>query len=390
MQLNTNYDDLYRQIKNMEEHFLDCTNANSSAAYYGTYQNLVQFYYRATYQNPCNPKINRNKYVKFAGLQQLNSISHKRLEHFIQSQTDHLSFISSSFFDFVDVVEDFGDSDYYNSIFWKSSPIISDFEIQDILSSFFRDCCPEMQELFDSFLEQQKFYMLPQSELFSGRDGCTLYNPVENESNVFFSSRIHSLRLLALIVHELSHVEDFSDYFQKASSINVCLYQMRSPFCEVPAFYNQFRLYEYLLKNDIYKDAVMVELMSEFNGLIDFMDDLLLFSVFSSNELRKRSNFISREKILADVLEQGEENDFFEFDESELVNENISLDDSIQYSYGPLLAIAMMDDEALYRKFSMIRGDYFDKDKLSSIGLSQEDVSQKVMKKCDDFLGKYL
>ncbi len=50
----------------------------------------------------------------------------------------------------------------------------------------------------------------------------------------------------------------------------------------------------------------------------------------------------------------------------------------------------MMDDEALYRKFSMIRGDYFDKDKLSSIGLSQEDVSQKVMKKCDDFLGKYL
>ena len=301
-----------------------------------------------------------------------------------------MSFISSSFFDFVDVVEDFGDSDYYNSIFWKSSPIISDFEIQDILSSFFRDCCPEMQELFDSFLEQKKFYMLPQSELFSGRDGCTLYNPVENESNVFFSSRIHSLRLLSLIVHELSHVEDFSDYFQKASSINVCLYQMRSPFCEVPAFYNQFRLYEYLLKNDIYKDAVMVELMSEFKGLIDFMDDLLLFSVFSSNELRKRSNFISREKILADVLEQGEGNDFFEFDESGLVNENISLDDSIQYSYGPLLAIALMDDEALYRKFSMIRGDYFDKDKLSSIGLSQEDVSQKVMKKCDDFLGKYL
>src|SRR5699024_382903 len=139
--------------------------------------------------------------------------------------------------------------------------------------------------------------------------------------------RIHSLRLLSLIVHELSHVEDFSDYFQKASSINVCLYQMRSPFCEVPAFYNQFHLYEYLLKNDIYKDAVMVELMSEFKGLINFMDDLLLFSVFSSNELRKRSNFISREKILADVLEQGEENDFFEFDESGLVNENISLED---------------------------------------------------------------
>ena len=390
MQLNTNYDDLYRQIKNMEEHFIDCTSANSSAVYYGAYQNLVEFYFSATYQNPCNPKINRNKFVRFSGLQQLNSISHKRIEHFIQNQKNHSSFISSSIFDFVDVVNDFIDSDYFNSVFWKSSPIISDFEGQDILSSFFKERCPNMQGLFDSFLEQKKFYMLPHGELFSDRDGCTLYNPVENESNVFFSSSVHSLRLLSLIVHELSHVEDFLDYFQHASSINVCLYQMRSPFCEVPAFYNQFHLYEYLLKNDIYKDAVMVELMSEFNGLIDFMDDLLLFSVFSSNELRKRSNFISREKILADVLEQGEENDFFEFDESGLVNENISLDDSIPYSYGPLLAIALMDDEALYRKFSMIRGDYFDKDKLSSIGLSQEDVSQKVMKKCDDFFGKYL
>ena len=390
MQLNTNYDDLYRQIKNMEEHFIDCTSANSSAVYYGAYQNLVEFYFSATYQNPCNPKINRNKFVRFSGLQQLNSISHKRIEHFIQNQKNHSSFISSSIFDFVDVVNDFIDSDYFNSVFWKSSPIISDFEGQDILSSFFKERCPNMQGLFDSFLEQKKFYMLPHGELFSDRDGCTLYNPVENESNVFFSSRIHSLRLLSLIVHELSHVEDFSDYFRKASSINVCLYQMRSPFCEVPAFYNQFHLYEYLLKNDIYKDAVMVELMSEFNGLIDSMNNLLLLSMFSPSKLRKRSVSISKEEILDDVLERVQEECLFEYDESAVVNENVSLDDSIQYSYGPLLAIAMMDDEALYRKFSMIRGDYFDKDKLSSVGLSQDGVSQKVLKKCDDFFGKCL
>lgn len=390
MQLNTNYDDLYRQIKNMEEHFIDCTSANSSAVYYGAYQNLVEFYFSATYRNPCNPKINRNKFVRFSGLQQLNSISHKRIEHFIQNQKNHSSFISSSIFDFVDVVNDFIDSDYFNSVFWKSSPIISDFEGQDILSSFFKERCPNMQGLFDSFLEQKKFYMLPHGELFSDRDGCTLYNPVENESNVFFSSSVHSLRLLSLIVHELSHVEDFLDYFQHASSINVCLYQMRSPFCEVPAFYNQFHLYEYLLKNDIYKDAVMVELMSEFNGLIDSMNNLLLLSMFSPSKLRKRSVSISKEEILDDVLERVQEECLFEYDESTVVNENVSLDDSIQYSYGPLLAIAMMDDEALYRKFSMIRGDYFDKDKLSSVGLSQDGVSQKVLKKCDDFFGKCL
>ena len=243
MQLNTNYDDLYRQIKHMEEHFIDCTNPNSSAVYYGTYQSLVWFYFWSTYQNPCNKKISRNSYVKFSGRQQLNSLNNRKLENFISNQKNHLSFVSSTVFDFSDVVYDFIDSDYYVNILWKNMPIISDSEGQDILYSFFDECCPGMRELFDSYKERGKFYMLPQSPLFFNHNGCTVYNPIENDSNIFCHPKVHSLRLSSLIVHELSHADDFFRYSLNASPVNVCLYQLRSPFCEVPAFYNQFRFF---------------------------------------------------------------------------------------------------------------------------------------------------
>ena len=53
-----------------------------------------------------------------------------------------------------------------------------------------------------------------------------------------------------------------------------------------------------------------------------------------------------------------------------------------------MLAMAMMGDDQLYHKFLMIRDRYFDSDKLSCIGLSQDLMQQKVIKKTQDFLGK--
>lgn len=69
---------------------------------------------------------------------------------------------------------------------------------------------------------------------------------------------------------------------------------MRSPFCEVPAFYHQFRFYDYLLKNGIYKDAVIIELTSELVKAVGDMDNLLLLSLLPPENLRKQSEFLSK------------------------------------------------------------------------------------------------
>lgn len=387
--LNTNYDELYRQIKNIEDRFLDCNSLNSAAVYYATYQSLVDFYFRATLQNPCNKKVNHNKFVKYSGIQRLNTLSKKRINHFIESRKKHLSYISSVFFEFSDILNEFIDSDYYEYLYSKGMPNISVDEGFNILYSFFDECCPKVGELFDKFLEEDKFFMLPEVSLYSNRDGCTIYNSVDNVCDVFLKPNVRSLELLSLVIHELSHVEDMQSYASQSSSINTSLYQMRSPFCEVPAFYNQFRFYEYLLKNDIYKDAAIADWVNNLVMSIESMDNLLLFSMYPSKKLQKRSVCIPKCDVLNAILEERAEDIPIEFDSTDIIDENISLDDSVQYSYGPLFAMTMMDDEQLYNKFLMIRDGYFDSDKLSYIGLSSDEVQQKVIKKSQDFFGKY-
>lgn len=386
--LNTNYDELYQQIKNIEEHFLDCNSLNSAAVYFATYQSLVELYFNATLQNPCDKKVNRNKFVRYSGMQRINELSKKRINHFIKNQESHLSYISSVFFEFSDILNEFIDSDYYKYLYFKDKSNISIDEGFDILYSFFDECCPRVGMLFDYFLKENRFFMLPEISLYFNRDGCTIYNSVGNVYDVFLKPNMKSLELLSLIVHELSHVEDIQNYTSQSSPINSSLYQMNSPFCEVPAFYNQFRFYEYLLKHGIYKDDVIAEWVNNLAMSIESMDNLLLFSMYPSKKLQKQSVGIPKNNILTAILEERKEDIPIEFDDAVIIDENISLDDSIQYSYGPMLAMAMMGDDQLYHKFLMIRDRYFDSDKLSCIGLSQDLMQQKVIKKTQDFLGK--
>ena len=386
--LNTNYDELYQQIKNIEEHFLDCNSLNSAAVYFATYQSLVELYFNATLQNPCDKKVNRNKFVRYSGMQRINELSKKRINHFIKNQESHLSYISSVFFEFSDILNEFIDSDYYKYLYFKDKSNISIDEGFDILYSFFDECCPRVGMLFDYFLKENRFFMLPEISLYFNRDGCTIYNSVGNVYDVFLKPNMKSLELLSLIVHELSHVEDIQNYTSQSSPINSSLYQMNSPFCEVPAFYNQFRFYEYLLKHGIYKDDVIAEWVNNLAMSIESMDNLLLFSMYPSKKLQKQSVGIPKNNILTAILEERKEDIPIEFDDAVIIDENISLDDSIQYSYGPMLAMAMMGDDQLYHKFLMIRDRYFDSDKLSCIGLPQDLMQQKVIKKTQDFLGK--
>lgn len=386
--LNTDYSELYQQIKNIENHFLDCNSLNSKAIYYGIYQNLVNFYYLATLEDPCDKRVNQNKHILYSGIERLNSFYNKRVTQFILNQDSHRSYISSCFFDFSDCLDEFVNSDYYNCISEQGMPIISADEGFDILFSFFDECCPNLGDLFRYYLDGDKFFMLPQSDFFANRSGCSLYNPIENISNVFLLPSINSLELLSLLVHELSHVEDVNLYTLKASPVNTSLYQIQSPFCEVPAFYNQFRFYEFLLKNQIFEEDVLVDFVNNLAVGAESMDNLLLFSLYPPKKLKKQSSYLAKNDILTAILKENQEHYPIEFEDSLIIDEYISLDDSISYSYGPLLALAMLDDPKLYNKFSMIRGNYFDSDMLTSIGLGQEDVKQKVLKKCNDFFDR--
>ncbi len=378
--LNTNYDGVYQQIKNMENYFLDCDSLDSAVYFYGVYQYLKDLYYWATLKNPCDKK---NKYINFFLSKRLDSLYKKNINHFINQQRSHYAYVNSIFFEFSEIVDEVINSYEYNTL--TEMPIISEDEGYYILCSFFDECCPRMRDLFESFLEQRKIYSFPSVDLYSSSDGCTVYNPIENNCSLFLQSDLKSLRLLSTIVHEMSHVEDILSYSSQNSPVNTRIYQMCSPFSEVSAFYYQFQFYDYLFKNNVYKDAVLSELACSLEDVSMTMNDLLLFSMMPSKKLKKYNTLVSKREVLRAAVKNTGKDCQFQFDDSKISDVEISLVDSVLYCYGPLLSFAMLDDSNLYKSFSAIRDSEFDISKLYSMGFSQYEICQKVMKKCQDF-----
>lgn len=390
MQFNTNYDDLCRQIKNVEEHFIDCTNANSSAAYFATYKFLVKYYKICTHQNLYNKKVNKNSYAKFSSRERVNVLYNQSIDNLIDNQHNHFNMISSIIDPFCNILNCFVNSKYYTNFFWKVNSVIPDDLGEDILNSFFSEYCPSMNELYEKLQKEKKIFVLPEEINRCHVAGRTFYNCVENDVMIFLNPQLPSLKKLFSLVHELAHAKDFLNYSSQHSSVDTFLYSIQSPFLEVPSFYDEFKFYDYLFSNSLFKDEVTVQLANELVTVSQFMDDLLCVSKLPEDYITWYD--CMSKKLMPQLIQEQHKERISNpiFSDVGLENRDVDFLLAVDYSYGPLLSMAMSDDSKLYNHFSMIRDGYFDVDKLSSIGLSQENVSQKVMKKCDDFFGKYL
>ena len=258
------------------------------------------------------------------------------------------------------------------------------------MNSFFSEYDPSMKELYEKLQKEKKILALPEETNRCHVAGRAFYNCVENDVMIFLNSQLPSLKKIFSLVHELAHAKDFLNYSSQHSSVDTFLYSIQSPFLEVPSFYDEFKFYDYLFSNSLFKDEATIQLANELVIVSQFMDDLLCISKLPEDYITWY-DCMSKKLMLQLIQEQHKErisNPIFSDVDSE--NSDVDFLLAVNYSYGPLLSMATVDDSRLYNRFSMIRDGYFDMDKLSSIGLSQEDVSQKVMKKCDDFFGKYL
>lgn len=388
-QLNTDSRELQRQIEYIENHFLDCTNANTCAVYYAAYRNLVQMYIAVTDKPFYNSAVNKNKYVESIGREKIHSISKRKRENFIANQSFHLEAFCAAYFDVADILEDFMDTNYYDEIASQAIPIISEEEGLDILRSFFANVAPSVAPLFEEAYEKKQFYKFPSGSEFIGKEGCVFYNPVEDISNVYFNPRSHSIAFLGTMVHEFGHVKDYADYSQRSSSIQTGIYSYQTSYAEVLSNYYQYKFYDYLLDNGIYTDSVMMELLNEFIYFCEVSDDMLLLAELPREVIKNWTFSYNKQDIFQLIMESQEDKEI-EFCDDVSDNHLVDLDSTVQYSYGPLLAVAMLDDDALYQTFLGNRRGYFDGEKLSSIGLSPEAAGKKMVKKCESYFGKYL
>lgn len=235
------------------------------------------------------------------------------------------------------------------------SPVISSKEQLEILKLYFKTTDEELEKIFFEYQKDKKIFHQPYSVGLGQTSGNVFYNPFSKEP-ILFLERVHDpIFSIAMLAHEFGHVFDFMSYNKCHSSEETDFYGMISPYSEVNATYYEFKLYEFLLKNGLYSDAVKKQIyMCMCEG---YLKD------FSTLSKLNDASYVSIEE-----------------------KENIK--NSVMYGYGLMIALAMLDDNDKYSRFQEIREPYFNKKRLDLAGFDDSNISKVMVKKIKNYFEK--
>ncbi len=383
IKLNDNYRSIYTRIEELESHFLDCKKPLDSEAYVKMYETLLMIYMGLDKEYSPNPRLYKNKFVHFSSVDKDNSIQKKSMEELINNKGRHSKLIFNFIDDINEIVNEYLIL-YNDELDSKGLSYISPKEQEEILEAYFNGEGMELKDLFVECQRNGSIYKMPDSFLNMIMSiGATIYNPLGNEKLVFLTETENKIGELSTIVHEFGHVLDLSTYSSTHSNSMTSLYFQTSPYIEVNSTYQEYKFYEYLLKNNIYKDDTKAFLADSVVSYLENLSVLAPVGFIDSKLLRKHKGVLSREEITDSVRQEtGVSLDML------LCDNFIDIKSALEYSYGMMIAFSMLDDKTLYDKFQMIRDPYFDKGKLDSIGLDDDKISKVMVKKMTNYFKK--
>lgn len=383
IKLNDNYRSIYTKIEELESHFLDCKKPLDSEAYVKIYETLLMIYMGLDKEYSPNTKLYKNKFVHFSSVDKDNSIQKKSMEELINNKDNHSKLILDFIDDINEIVNEYLTL-HNDELDSKGLSYISPKEQEEILEAYFNSEGMELKDLFVECQRNGSIYKMPDSFLNMIMSiGATIYNPLGNEKLVFLAETENKIGEISTIVHEFGHVLDLSTYSSTHSNSMTSLYFQTSPYIEVNSTYQEYKFYEYLLKNNIYKDDTKAFLADSVVSYLENLSVLAPVGFIDSKLLRKHKGVLSRKEITDSVRQEtGVSLDM------SLCDNFIDIKSALEYSYGMMIAFSMLDDKTLYDKFQMIRDPYFDKGKLDSIGLDDDKISKVMVKKMTNYFKK--
>ena len=383
IKLNDNYRSIYTRIEELESHFLDCKKPLDSEAYVKMYETLLMIYMGLDKEYSPNPRLYKNKFVHFSSVDKDNSIQKKSMEELINNKDRHSKLILDFIDDINEIINEYLIL-YNDELDSKGLSYISPKEQEEILEAYFNSEGMELKDLFVECQRNGSIYKMPDSFLNMIMSiGATIYNPLGNEKLVFLAETENKIGEISTIVHEFGHVLDLSTYSSTHSNSMTSLYFQTSPYIEVNSTYQEYKFYEYLLKNNIYKDDTKAFLADSVVSYLENLSVLAPVGFIDSKLLRKHKGVLSRKEITDSVRQEtGVSLDM------SLCDNFIDIKSALEYSYGMMIAFSMLDDKTLYDKFQMIRDPYFDKGKLDSIGLDYDKISKVMVKKMTNYFKK--
>lgn len=388
--LNTKYDNLFKQLKYIEERFSDCNNSRDCTIYYNSYKGVKDVLEKLTQKPFYIPNTIHDKCLKYQVSEYSDWLIESRDNNFIKNKDYHLSICLSAYFKCSSILGKVLQNPEADILINQKNYSFDNLHNED-REAVLGFLSTENKLLLKYYLEMESnglFYPMPKGDFFDVRGGITVFNSVGNCCNLLLKSTYSNLFSLEAIPHEFGHVFDFFDYRERFSLQGQGLMTMQGIYGEVLSSYYEQKFLEYYLEQDNHQREALLSLIWYFDQRLQYLWDVLVVSMLEDDDIRYVMNHSA---YLSDCHRVLVENGTLSYmpdisDESRV----LFLDDAMEYGYGFLLTNYLLEHPSSFNDFLDMRNGNFDVKKLESIGVTPKEVSKSLVKRSEKIFGRYL
>ena len=242
-----------------------------------------------------------------------------------------------------------------------------------------------LESFFDEIIKNGRLFSMNKDRDFEQYRGLTLYNPKTGESNILINGFEYSLDSMYTLAHEMGHVYDGFRIYDDKDSERYLHYNYRSVYLEViPRLFERLFL-DYLIKNNICRDAALDKLVDMEINNHDYLVSAYAMSLFDDKLLKDDRYHSLKPAEVVNIVKE-----YFSDLESikELFsNKYIRLDEEVNYTYGDIMSMFLKEgvqeegfSNPLFKEFLRVRLEDFNPEFIEKHELSSERYREKYIR----------
>ena len=242
-----------------------------------------------------------------------------------------------------------------------------------------------LESFFDEIIKNGKLFSMNKDRDFEQYRGLTLYNPRTGESNILINGFEYSLDSMYTLAHEMGHVYDGFRIYDDKDIERYLHYNYRSVYLEViPRLFERLFL-DYLIKNNICRDAALDKLVDMEINNHDYLVSAYAMSLFDDKLLKDDRYHSLKPAEVVNIVKE-----YFSDLESikELFsNKYIRLDEEVNYTYGDIMSMFLKEgvqeegfSNPLFKEFLRVRLEDFNPEFIERHELSSERYREKYIR----------
>lgn len=331
LELNKDPSLIIQQLRYIQNYLKHCVNSAEAYDFILTYNALVDFIKGKKQKKKYI--LDQNKWIDF-----LYNIAYENYEHILKNNFKknlfyHQEIIGSYTFmkGLTDELQAKRDITKYKYHSFQPE------EAKELLDAFFAQVDPSLKDLFFEISSARGIYYAPKEKY-----PCTVYNNLQGIPNIFLICSLFDVESLNDLVHELGHVKYDIEINKKAPHMAL-EYSYRSICQEIMPFYYEQRFLDFLISNNIHKQAAQVVLFNNFK--------------WRQNELKKCEKLLNKD------------------------NPNYEkLFSNLSYIYGLFVANSLVFSPGMRLQFEDIQYNDFSANAFVKMGLTPERFQQDLTK----------